>query len=36
MNATVALLTRRSLLGRTRTLVLLLLPMALLALCALA
>ena len=36
MNATVASLTRRSLLGRTRTLVLLLLPMALLALCALA
>ncbi len=36
MNATVASLTRRSLLGRTRTLVLLLLPMAMLALCALA
>ncbi len=36
MNATVALLTRRSLLGRTRTLVLLLLPRALLGLCALA
>ncbi len=36
MNATVASLTRRSLLGRPRTLVLLLLPMALLALCALA
>ncbi len=36
MNATVASLTRRSLLGRTRTLVLLLLPMALLGLCALA
>ena len=36
MNATVASLTRRSLLGRTRTLVLLLLPFALLALCGLA
>ena len=36
MNATVASLTRRSLLGRTRTLVLLLLPFALLALCTLA
>ena len=36
MNATVASLTRRSLLGRKRTLVLLLLPLALLALCALA
>jgi len=36
MNATVATLTRRSLLGRKRTLVLLLLPLALLGLCALA
>jgi ABC-2 type transport system permease protein len=36
MNATVATLTRRSLLGRKRTLVLLLLPLALLALCTLA
>jgi len=36
MNATVASLTRRSLLGRKRTLVLLLLPAALLALCVLA
>lgn len=36
MNATVATLTRHSLLGRKRTLVLLLLPMALLALCTLA
>jgi ABC-2 type transport system permease protein len=36
MNATVATLTRRSLLGRKRTLILLLLPMALLGLCALA
>ena len=36
MNGTVASLTRRSLLGRKRTLVLLLLPAALLALCALA
>ncbi len=36
MNATVAALTRRSLLGRKRTLVLLLLPAALLALCTLA
>ena len=36
MNVTVASLTRRSLLGRKRTLVLLLLPAALLALCALA
>ena len=36
MNATVATLTRRSLLGRKRTLVLLLLPAALLALCTLA
>jgi len=36
MNATVATLTSRSLLGRRRTLVLLLLPMALLALCTLA
>jgi ABC-2 type transport system permease protein len=36
VNATVASLTRRSLLGRTRTLVLLLLPFALLALCTLA
>ena len=36
MNATVASLTRRSLLGRKRTLVLLLLPLALLALCVLA
>jgi len=36
MNTTVASLTRRSLLGRTRTLVLALLPLALLALCALA
>jgi len=36
MNATVASLTSRSLLGRRRTLVLLLLPLALLALCALA
>ncbi len=36
MNATVATLTRRSLLGRKRTLVLLLLPVALLALCTLA
>ena len=36
MNATVATLTSRSLLGRRRTLVLLLLPAALLALCALA
>ncbi|WP_435744162.1 ABC transporter permease subunit [Nocardioides sp. SYSU DS0663] len=35
-NRTVAALTRRSLLGRKRTLVLLLLPLALLALCALA
>jgi ABC-2 type transport system permease protein len=36
MNATVAALTRRNLLGRKRTLVLLLLPLALLALCTLA
>ena len=36
MNATVASLTRRSLLGRKRTVVLLLLPLALLALCTLA
>jgi ABC-2 type transport system permease protein len=36
VNATVAALTSRSLLGRTRTLVLLLLPLALLALCVLA
>jgi ABC-2 type transport system permease protein len=36
MNATVATLTRRSLLGRRRTLVLMLLPVALLALCTLA
>ena len=36
MNATVATLTSRSLLGRRRTLVLLLLPAALLALCTLA
>jgi ABC-2 type transport system permease protein len=36
MNATVATLTSRSLLGRRRTLVLLLLPAALVALCALA
>jgi ABC-2 type transport system permease protein len=36
MNATVALLTRRSLLGRKRTLILLLLPLALLGLCTLA
>ena len=36
MNATVAALTSRSLLGRNRTLVLLLLPLALLALCTLA
>ena len=36
MNATVASLTRRSLLGRKRTLILLLLPLALLALCTLA
>jgi ABC-2 type transport system permease protein len=36
MNATVASLTRRSLLGRKRTLVLLLLPLALLGLCTLA
>ncbi|CAN5188615.1 ABC transporter permease [soil metagenome] len=36
MNATVASLTSRSLLGRKRTLVLLLLPVALLALCTLA
>jgi ABC-2 type transport system permease protein len=36
MNGTVATLTRRSLLGRRRTIVLLLLPMALLALCTLA
>jgi ABC-2 type transport system permease protein len=36
MNATVASLTGRSLLGRRRTLVLLLLPLALLALCTLA
>jgi ABC-2 type transport system permease protein len=36
MNATVASLTRRSLLGRNRTLVLALLPLALLALCILA
>jgi ABC-2 type transport system permease protein len=36
MNATVASLTSRSLLGRKRTLVLLLLPFALLALCTLA
>jgi ABC-2 type transport system permease protein len=36
MNATVASLTSRSLLGRRRTLVLLLLPLALLALCTLA
>jgi ABC-2 type transport system permease protein len=36
MNATVAALTSRSLLGRKRPLVLLLLPVALLALCALA
>jgi ABC-2 type transport system permease protein len=36
MNPTVASLTRRSLLGRRRTVVLLLLPLALLALCTLA
>ena len=36
MNRTVASLTRRSLLGRRRTVVLLLLPLALLALCTLA
>ena len=36
MNATVAVLTRRSLLGRKRTVVLMLLPFALLALCTLA
>jgi ABC-2 type transport system permease protein len=36
MNATVAQLTRRSLLGRRRTVVLALLPLALLGLCALA
>jgi ABC-2 type transport system permease protein len=36
MNATVATLTSRSLLGRRRTLVLLMLPVALLALCTLA
>jgi len=36
MNATVATLTRRSLLGRKRTLVLMLLPLALLGLCTLA
>ena len=36
MNATVAALTSRSMLGRNRTLVLLLLPLALLALCVLA
>lgn len=36
MNATVATLTRRSLLGRRRTLVLLLLPLALLGICTLA
>jgi ABC-2 type transport system permease protein len=36
VNATVATLTRRSLLGRRRTVVLLLLPLALLALCTLA
>ncbi len=36
MNSTVATLTSRSLLGRRRTLVLLLLPLALLALCVLA
>lgn len=36
MNSTVATLTARSLLGRRRTLVLLLLPLALLALCTLA
>jgi len=36
MNATVASLTRRSLLARKRTLVMLLLPLALLALCTLA
>jgi ABC-2 type transport system permease protein len=36
MNATVATLTRRSLLGRKRTVVLMLLPVALLALCTLA
>jgi ABC-2 type transport system permease protein len=36
VNATVAALTSRSLLGRNRTLVLLLLPLALLALCVLA
>ena len=36
MNATVAQLTRRSLLGRRRTIVLTLLPLALLALCTLA
>jgi ABC-2 type transport system permease protein len=36
MNATVATLTRRSLLGRKRTLILMLLPLALLALCTLA
>lgn len=36
MNATVAALTSRSLLGRKRTLVMLLLPLALLALCTLA
>jgi ABC-2 type transport system permease protein len=36
LNGTVASLTRRSLLGRKRTLILLLLPLALLALCTLA
>lgn len=36
MNPTVASLTARSLLGRKRTLVLLLLPLALLSLCTLA
>ena len=36
MNATVASLTSRSLLGRRRTFVLLLLPLALLGLCTLA
>ena len=36
MNTTVATLTRRSLLGRKRTLILMLLPLALLALCTLA
>ena len=36
MNATVASLTSRSLLGRRRVVVLLLLPLALLALCTLA